>query len=402
MTVEREILHVDMDAFYASVEQHDHPELRGRPVVVGAPADKRGVVAAASYEARKFGIHSAMPSREAYRRCPDAVFVPVNGARYRDVSRQVFAIFERFTPHVEPLSIDEAFLDVTGARRMFGTGEEIGRQIREAVLREVGLTCSVGVASNKFLAKLASELDKPDGMTVVPRGRSEVIAFLAPLPVRALWGVGKVTSQALELKHVRSVGDLQAISEAQLARWLGRHAAAHLRRLAFGEDERDVETDVEEKSISHEYTYPEDCDDPAELERCLCELTERVGIRLRAANRYAGVIRLKLRWHDFRTITRQRALSAPSCDDITLRKVALALLREQRMEGRVRLLGIGVGKLSETRQQQLSLFDTATDQHARSERLSRAADEIRRQFGEDSVGSGGRGISLGSRPSEED
>ncbi|MDA0990535.1 MAG: DNA polymerase IV, partial [Verrucomicrobia bacterium] len=212
----RTFLHVDMDAFFAAIEQHDNPALRGKPVVVGGPADGRGVVAAASYEARGYGIHSAMPSREAKQRCPHAIFLPNNGKRYQDVSRQIFGIFDRFTPFVEALSIDEAFLDVTGVKHLFGPGPEVARQIKVAIHAETGLTASVGVAPNKFLAKLASDLEKPDGLTVVPNERPAIAAFLAPLEVGRIWGVGKVTGAKLATMGIRTIGQLQQTPERVL------------------------------------------------------------------------------------------------------------------------------------------------------------------------------------------
>jgi DNA polymerase-4 len=382
------ILHVDMDAFFAAVEQHDHPAYRGRPVIVGAAPDQRGVVAAASYEARRFGVHSAMSSREAARRCPQAVFLPVNGPRYRDVSRQVFGIMERFTPLVEPLSIDEAFLDVTGARRFYGEGRDMALRIKEAIHRETGLTASVGVASNKFLAKLASDMDKPDGLTEVPVQRSEVLAFLAPLPVERIWGVGKVTQEELGQHGIRTIGELQAVPERQLAAIIGRHAARHLRRLAYGEDARDIEVEREEKSLSREHTFSQDCRSRAVVERTLLELVDDVGIRLRAAGRYAAVVHLKLRWKGFKTITRQCPLPTPSCDDFTLRDAARVLLGREAITKPVRLVGFGVSRLTDTPGAQLSLFETG-EAASRREQLSRAVDGIRDRYGERSIGRAG-------------
>ena len=230
----RVFLHVDMDAFYAAVEQRDHPEYRGRPVVVGAPPDQRGVVATASYEARVFGIHSAMPSREAGQRCPHAIFLPPDMPRYEMVSAQVFAIFDRYTPYVEGLSIDEAFLDVSGSQRLYGPGEQIARRIKNDVQSELALTCSVGVAPNKFLAKLGSEYRKPDGLTVLPFDQKSIVAFLRPLPVTRLWGVGKVTQQAFDRAALYTIGDVQDAPLALLQGVVGPHSAAQLRALAFG------------------------------------------------------------------------------------------------------------------------------------------------------------------------
>ncbi|MDD5706989.1 MAG: DNA polymerase IV, partial [Kiritimatiellae bacterium] len=312
-----EILHVDMDAFFAAVEQRDRPELRGLPVIVGAPRDRRGVVSTCSYEARAFGVHSAMPSREAARLCPRGIFLPPDMERYAAVGRQVRKIFERFTPLVEPLSIDEAFLDVTGSRGLFGDGQTIAAMIRAAIRDELHLTASVGVAGNKFLAKLGSELAKPDGLVVAPRERPAILAFLAPLPVGRLWGVGKVLKAQLEQHGYRLIGDLQRAERARLEAQVGRHVAGHLLQLAFGDDPREVETVREELSISREHTYDVDCRNLDDLCRTLRDLADDVGRRLRADGRYATVGRLKLRWGDFRTITRQAPFEVPCRDDIT-------------------------------------------------------------------------------------
>jgi len=384
----RTILHVDMDAFFASVEQHDRPELRGLPVVVGARPNERGVVAAASYEAREYGIHSAMPSREAGIRCPHAVFVPPNGKRYGEVSRQVFAVFERFTPLVEGLSIDEAFLDVTGGLRLLGTGPQIAAKLKADVVAETGLTASVGVAPNKFLAKLASDMDKPDGLTIVPETKAEIVAFLAPLPVGRLWGVGEVTRRRLEGVGIRSVGDLQTISERALSEALGKHSARHLLRLAFGEDERELEPTHEEKSMSREHTFPRDCDSAETLRAVLGDLVDDVGRRLREAGWFAGVAHLKLRWQGFQTITRQRRLDHPVCDDFSLRGAAEALFEAEPLVKPIRLIGFGASHLTHEDNRQLSLFDDTDADETRKVQLSRTVDAIRRQHGADSIARG--------------
>lgn len=384
--VDRAILHADMDAFFTSVEQLDHPEFRGRPVVVGAPPDRRGVVAAASYEARRFGIHSAMPSREAGRRCPQAVFLPPRMARYQEISAQVFALFERFTPLVEPLSIDEAFLDVTGALPLFGPPEEIARRLRAAVREETGLTVSVGVASNKFLAKIASDMNKPDGLTIVPRMAAGILAFLAPLSAGRLWGVGKMTLAQLQRAGIHTIGDIQALSIEALASCVGRHQAAHLWRLAYGEDSREIELEREEKSLSRELTFPSDCRQRTKVTQALSALAEEVGEQLRAAGKYAGTAHLKVRWHSFKTITRQRPFETPCCDGASLREAALALWAAVPMEAPVRLIGFGVRRLSaRPARQQMLLFERGAENPARREKVSRAVDAIRDQFGEASI-----------------
>jgi len=385
MPNDRSILHVDMDAFFAAVEQHDHPELRGKPVIVGAPANQRGVVATCSYEARVFGVHSAMPSHEAFQRCPQAIFVPPDMPRYAAISRQVFAIFERFTPLVEPVSIDEAFLDVSGSKRLFGEPEVIAACIRAAIQAEMGLTASVGVAGNKFLAKLASESSKPDGLTVVPRERAGVLDFLAPLPVGRLWGVGKVMRELLENHNYRVIGDIQRASEASLAAVVGRHVANHLLHLAFGEDEREIETESEEKSISREHTFSVDCRDPEHMRAVLRDLADDVGRHLREIGKFAAVGRLKLRWSDFQTLTRQRTFPLPVCDDFTLRRLALELFEAEPRILPVRLIGFGVSGFAAERHEQLSLFADPAERRDRDEKLCRTVDGLRTKLGRDQI-----------------
>lgn len=385
--MDKVILHVDMDAFYASIEQRDQPKLRGRPVIVGASPDQRGVVAASSYEARRFGVYSAMPSREAGRLCPQGVFIPPDMPRYEAVSREIMTILERFTPLIEPLSLDEAFLDVTGGQRMFGSGPEIGRRIKDTILAETGLTASVGVASNKFLAKLASDLEKPDGLTVAPSGREAVLAFLAPMSVGRVWGVGEVMRVTLERAGIRTIGDLQTTSPGKLAALIGGHLAQHLLRLAWGEDARELELDTLAKSISREYTFGADCADRRRVEAVLMELLDDVGIRLREDGRHAGVLKLKLRWKDFTTFTRQVRLPRPSNDDITLREAARKLFAIQRLIRPVRLIGVGVSSLAPM-ERQLTLFDLPDPAMESRERLSHTVDAIRRRYGAGSIGRG--------------
>jgi len=374
-----------MDAFFAAVEQRDHPEWRGKPVIVGAPPDQRGVVSTCSYEARAFGVHSAMPSREAYRRCPQGIFVSTGMARYEEASQQVFAVFERFSPLVEPVSIDEAFIDVTGARTLFGDGRTIAEKIRTAIFSEVRLTASVGVAHNKFLAKLASEKAKPDGLFVVPEGRDAVVKFLATLKVDALWGVGKVTGESLERAGFRTVADIQKADPAYLTRLLGESLSAHLLALAFGEDTRDVETLFEEKSLSREYTFLEDCKDRETVREVLKGLADEVGRRVRAHGHYATVGRLKLRWADFRTITRQAPFETAACDDFSFRAMALRLFDAERLVQPVRLIGFGVSGFSAGRSEQLSLFDTSPEARGKRERLCRTVDALREKLGHGAV-----------------
>ena len=378
----RVFLHVDMDAFYASVEQRDHPEYRNKPVVVGSPPDQRGVVATASYEARVFGIHSAMPSREAGQRCPHAIFVPPDMPRYEMVSAQVFAIFGRFTPYVEGLSIDEAFLDVTGSQRLYGSGEQIARRIKDDIQSELALTCSVGVAPNKFLAKLGSEYKKPDGLTVLPFDQKAIIAFLRPLPVTRLWGVGKVTRQAFDRAALYTIGDVQDAPLSLLQSVVGPHSAAHLRALAFGEDPRDIELDIREKTISREHTFLHDEKSRTTLDNTLFELVEDVARRLRADGRLATGGRLKLRWKDFETFTRQRPFPRPTRIEEDLQALAQALFRDVVLEQPVRLIGFGVtGLIAHDTEQQLDLFDLPVETRSKKEKLEKTVDQIRQERG---------------------
>ena len=388
-TMLRTILHVDMDAFFASVEQLDHPEYRGRPVVVGAPADKRGVIAAASYEARTFGIHSAMPSREAARRCPEAIFVPVNMPRYLEASEQIFDVFQEFTPYIEPLSVDEAFLDVTGAERLFGKGPAVAATIKAAIKTQTGLTASIGVASNKFLAKLASDMDKPDGLTIVPSKPDEIREFLAPLEVKRIWGVGRVTQRLLEGNGIRTIADLQNTPPDRLARLVGEGHAEHLAAMAIGEDSRELEMDRTRKSYSREHTFDEDCKDSEEQERVLCELVEDVGSQLRAVGKYAKTVRIKLRWENFETITRQKQLPASACDNTTLREAAMELFLNEKSARPVRLIGFGTSNITENSSQvQMGLFETKSQSVKRREALSHVIDDIRTRFGDSSISNG--------------
>lgn len=386
----REIVHVDMDAFFASVEQRDHPEYRGKPVIVGAPPDARGVVSTCSYEARKFGVHSAMPSREAYRLCPQGIFLPGDHHKYSAVSRQVMEIFDRFTPVVEQVSIDEAFLDVTGAFRIFGDGEAIGKAIRKAIKEELNLTASVGVGPNKYVAKLCSELAKPDGLKAAPRDMSGLLKFLAPQPVGSLWGVGKVARAQLERFGYRTIQDIQNASESNLRAVAGNHLAEYLRNLAYGIDPSEVITEYEEKSLSREYTFDVDCVDREVVRKVLHDLVDDVGRRLRASNKWATVAKLKLRWSDFTTITRQKPFAQAAKDDFTLFEYAQKLFDKEKLIAPVRLIGFGVtGLTNDCIQPELDLFGTAIGQQGtnleRKEKLSAAVDALRKRLGADAI-----------------
>lgn len=385
--MERSILHVDMDAFFASIEQRDHPAWRGRPVIVGAAPDRRGVVSTCSYEARAFGVHSAMPSRQAYALCPEGIFVRPRMARYVEVSEAVFAIFRSVTPFVEGVSVDEAFLDVSGVRRLFGEPEEIARQIKRRVWEELGITCSVGVAHNKFLAKLGSEERKPDGLFVVPEEASALLSWLGEKPIGALWGVGPKLVTQLAAHGFLRVRDIQESTAARLEAFLTSGLAAHLMALAFGRDVRPVETAREEKSYSRETTFSEDTVDVGLLRETVRVLAEDVGRRLREAAVWARTVRLKLRYAGFRTVTRQASLSVPVCDDLALREAAWDLLaRHLEADSPVRLIGFGAEQLVDSPSpydaDDLFAHQTGEDHpRAKEERLSHTLDALRRRFG---------------------
>jgi DNA polymerase-4 len=376
---ERTILHVDLDAFFAAVEQRDRPELRGKPVIVGGGgSNQRGVVSTASYEARKFGVHSAMPLREAGRRCPDGIFLPVNGRKYQTVSREVMAILRRYTPLVEPISIDEAFLDVTGSRDLFGDGPAIARSIKNAVRDEIRLTISVGVASTKLVAKIASDLEKPDGLVVVPPG-SEA-AFLAPLEISRLWGVGAKTAAVLREYGVRTMGDLAALPVDLLERRFGKHGAALAERARGVDADRVVGEGEAAKSVGHEHTFDVDTSDRDEIERTLLAMADGVAGRLRATGVRASTVTVKIRDSSFRTITRQRTLPEPTDLTEPIYRIALELARPEVRGLRIRLLGVSASHLGE--REQLGMFPS---DDPRRRRAIEAADRLRRRFGERAV-----------------
>ena len=328
MAETRRIVHIDMDAFYAAVEQRDHPEYRGRPVIVGADPKGgrgRGVVSTASYEARPFGVHSAMPISQAYRLCPQAIFLPVRMGHYHQVSARIFAIFERYTDVVEPLSIDEAFLDVTGSTRLFGTVEDIAQRIKQDIRQEEHLVASVGVAPNKFLAKLASDLSKPDGFLVLHEADVEV--FLRDLPVSRLWGVGKQTARQLEALGLRTIGQVAQWPQARLSKRFGS-LGTHIWRLAHGLDDRPVTPHRDPQSIGAETTFAEDTDDAETLHRTLLELADKVGQRLRAEGFMATKVTLKYRDAAFVTLTRTQSLAEPTAVAMDLYHAVSRLLSQ--------------------------------------------------------------------------
>ncbi len=372
------ILHIDMDAFYCSVEERDRPELVGKPVIVGGTPEGRGVVAAANYEVRKYGVHSAMPAATARRLCPHAVVLPARHSYYAKVSHQIREIFHRHTPLVEPLSLDEAFLDVKASEALFGSSAQIGHKIKTEIAETLNLVASVGVAPNKFLAKIASDLDKPDGFLVVDP--DHVQEFLDPLPVSRLWGVGKVSQKTLHKRDVHTIGTLRQLSQAELQKLFGK-VGTHLWRLAHGIDNRAVVPDSEAKSISHETTFDVDITDRETLRSWLLELTEQVGQRLRRHQLYGRTVQIKIRFADFRTITRARTLSEPTHITQEIWRVAAALL-EQNLSAEhrgVRLLGIGVSGFA-GESGQVSLFEES--EREKQGQIDTLTDSIKDRFGQ--------------------
>jgi len=368
-----------MDAFYAAVEQRDHPAYRGLPVIVGADPKQgrgRGVVSTCSYEARTYGVHSAMPISQAYRLCPQAVYLPVRMARYREISERIVAIVQRYTDLVEPLSIDEAFLDVTGSTRLFGPADAIARRIKQDIRREQHLIASVGVAANKFLAKLASDLSKPDGLLILHE--ADVESFLRDLPVSRLWGVGQKTTCQLESLGLRTIGQVARWPPSQLTARFGK-LGAHIWRLAHGVDDRPVEPQRIAQSIGAERTFAEDTAELEMLRRTLLELAEKVGQRLRAEGFMAAKVTLKFRDADFATLTRSRPLETPTAAALDLYAAASQLLDNIPARARpVRLLGIAASELMPLDQGQLPLFPDAALKRLQAEQ---AEDAIKARFG---------------------
>jgi len=394
---EANILHVDMDAFFVSVEVRRDPSLAGRPVIVGGAGD-RGVVASCSYEARAFGVRSAMPSSRARRLCPTAVFVEGHHDLYAECSRQIHQVFRSFTPLVEGISLDEAFLDVAGARRLFGAPPDIARAVRGRLHAELGLWSSVGVATSKLIAKLASEAAKPSaspggprpglGVKVVPPGSE--LDFLHPLPVRALWGVGPATGARLRRFGVETVGDLASVPVDALVRLLGAGLGRHLHELAWARDDRPVVVDGRAKSVGHEETYAVDVRDGEALAREAVRMADAVASRLRRGGLAARTVVLKVRFHDFSTITRSHSLPAPVDTGPEIARVAVGLLGSVDVRSGVRLLGVSTSGLVEGHQAQLRLEDAGTGSGVGAgvgwEEASRAVDAIRSRFGDRSVG----------------
>jgi DNA polymerase-4 len=374
---ERTILHVDLDAFFASVEVRENPALRGKPVVVGADPQGgrgRGVVAAASYEAREHGIHSALPISQAYRRCPDAVFLRPRGKLYAEVSERFMGILRRYTDLVEPLSIDEAFLDVTGSLNLFGGGETVARRIKDEVKSEEGLTASIGVSPVKFVAKIASDFDKPDGLVVV----KDVAEFLARVPIQRLWGAGPKALERFRRLGVENIGDVAAIPLDDLRKVFGEAGARHFHRLACGEDERGVVPEHKRKSVGREMTFLEDVTDRSQVGAVLLNLVEEVSYRLRRKGLAGQTVTVKLRTADFHTVTRQAGL--PEASDLSeqIWPVARELLRSADTTSQdIRLVGVAISGFEQP--SQLSLFNAGTSE--RDRRIAGAVDAVVDRFG---------------------
>jgi len=377
----RYIIHIDMDAFFASVEKLDNPALQGKPLIVGGPG-KRGVVATASYEARKFGVRSAMPISRARKLCPDGIYLSPRFERYQEISRRIQEIFLSHTPKVEPISLDEAFLDVTGTVESFASAITKARKIKKEIEEKIGLTCSVGVAPNKFLAKLASDMQKPNGFVVIRESEAENI--LEGLPVSKIWGVGKVTEQRLNEMGIQTIGDLKKIPRTKLKNIFGKQGE-NLHELARGIDESPVEPYHPIKSISQEITFDEDLKDPEKIKTFLGRLSEEVGSALRKDKLQAKTVRIKVRFSDFTTITRQISLDTPTNSTEIIRNLAKRLFQERvNKDEAIRLIGVGVSNMTNAREGQLYLFPETGDE-GKFKKIDDALDKIRERFGKDII-----------------
>jgi len=380
------IVHVDMDAFFASVEERDNPAYRGKPVIVGADpkgGKGRGVVAACSYEARRFGIHSAMPISIAYNRCPEGIFLEPRMRKYAEASHKVFDILETFTPDIEPISVDEAFMDITGSWHLFGkTPVETCRKIKEAIKKETGLTASIGMAPNMMTAKIASDLKKPDGLVVVTR--ENLLKFLRPLPVGKLWGVGEKTLEELKKMGISTIGDLAKRSPDEIAGIFGRHGE-HIWQLANGMDPRSVEPVDEVKSVSNEYTFDEDTRNENEVRDVIMQLSEKVSRRLRKDGLKGRTVTLKIRFSDFHTYTRANTISESTNFVDTIYDNAVRHLEEFDLAKKaVRLVGVRVSNLADT-STRTDLFEGTSDRDVKKERLHKAIDRIVDRFGSGAI-----------------
>ncbi|WP_366924522.1 DNA polymerase IV [Metallumcola ferriviriculae] len=370
------IIHVDMDAFYAAVEQRDDPKLMGKPVIIGgADPTKRGVVSTASYEARKCGVHSAMPLKEAYRRCPRGFYLPVNMKKYKSVSKEIFQLFGEYTPLVETIALDEAFLDVTGSVRLFGPAEKIGQLIKERIKRELDLTASIGISYNKYLAKLASDLNKPDGFLMVNKGNLERIVH--PLPVTRLWGVGAKMALKLNAAGHNTIGNIAKADPVDLRRQFGV-LGEHISLLSRGIDQRQVIPDHEAKSVGRETTFPRDVSSREILLSVLMQLVEDVCYRLRAEDLRGYCVTVKIRYEDFETHTKQATLDRMTNLEHEVFETARSLFNELHSRRAVRLLGISVSRLSSENEEQLDLFGENRQKH---DVLARTSDMLRKKYG---------------------
>lgn len=378
--VQRQIIHVDMDAFFAAVEQRDNPELRGKPVIIGGKS-MRGVVSTCSYEARKFGVRSAMPIAQAIRLCSHGIFMGGNHEKYQQVSKRIMDILQRFTPLVEPVSIDEAFLDVTGSVNLFGSPENIGWEIKKIINKEVCLTASVGIAPNKYLAKLASDWKKPDGFMVIKQ--EEAFSVISPLPISKIWGIGDKTAEKLRALGVATIKDIANCSDDWLLLHLGKNGPI-LRRLALGLDDRPVKPHEEAKSIGHEITFSKDINDREYLTRKLLALVEAVGSRLRKSHKKGKTVSIKLKRDNFSTISRSFTLSEGVDDDGIIYKTILKLFEEAFDAKQLyRLLGVSVSNfLDDNENQQLSLF---SEENTKKDSLNNAIDDLRSKFGKEII-----------------
>ena len=387
-------MHVDMDAFFASIEQLDHPEYKGHPVIVGG-LSSRGVVATCSYEARKFGVHSAMPISRAKKLCPDGIYVYPRMDRYKEVSHQIFSVMKEFTPHIEPLSIDEAFLEVSGMSTMYSGPKALGRAIKDRVFEETGLIISAGLAPNKFLAKLASDLDKPDGLVVIPYGREKEI--LAPLPIKRIWGVGPRTEKILKTGGFHLMRHIQALPDESSLIPLVGNQARRIWELANGIDDRPVETDRKIQSIGAEETYEEDLTDGSAIELEFRYFANRLSKRLRKRNLLGHTVSIKVRYDDFTTVSRQKRLDTPSDHEHVFFETALILWNKLMQDktsgltfmdppGPIRLLGLTVSGLDEEVPMQDSLFESPKNET--ENKLAGVLDSLESKFGETAVMSG--------------
>ena len=387
-------MHVDMDAFFASIEQLDHPEYKGHPVIVGG-LSSRGVVATCSYEARKFGVHSAMPISRAKKLCPDGIYVYPRMDRYKEVSHQIFSIMKEFTPHIEPLSIDEAFLEVSGMSTMYSGPKALGRAIKDRVFEETGLIISAGLAPNKFLAKLASDLDKPDGLVVIPYGREKEI--LAPLPIKRIWGVGPRTEKILKTGGFHLMRHIQALPDESSLIPLVGNQARRIWELANGIDDRPVETDRKIQSIGAEETYEEDLTNGSAIELEFRYFANRLSKRLRKRNLLGHTVSIKVRYDDFTTVSRQKRLDTPSDHEHVFFETALLLWNKLMQDktsgltfmdppGPIRLLGLTVSGLDEEVPMQDSLFESPKNET--ENKLAGVLDSLESKFGETAVMSG--------------